>query len=85
VQDLVISQLATILKIPAEQILEKTNLWELGIDSLTLLSLLSSLREILHLKLSTGDVLSVTTVRSLILVIMIGLLRSTKGQEDLDL
>jgi len=84
IRDLVVSQLASLLNFPADQIQEQASLWQLGVDSLMFLSLLSGIRKSFQLDLSTGDVLSVTTVRSLILLVLIGLARSPKERNETD-
>ena len=66
VAEKVISTLASVKKIPAENITIDTNLQELGIDSLDVFTLLFELENAFNISIPDDDVRSIKTVKDIV-------------------
>lgn len=62
----VIETLASVKRIPADQIKVESNLQELGIDSLDVFTLLFELENVFHISIPDDDVRSIRTVNDII-------------------
>lgn len=66
VAEKVISTLATVKRIPADQIRLETNLQEIGIDSLDVFTLLFELENAFKISIPDDDVRSIRTVNDIV-------------------
>ncbi|MGA3292751.1 MAG: acyl carrier protein [Candidatus Acidiferrales bacterium] len=66
VAEKVIATLASVKRIPAEKITLKTNLQEMGIDSLDVFTLLFELENAFHISIPDDDVRSIKTVNDIV-------------------
>ena len=66
VADKVIATLASVKRIPAENIALNANLQELGIDSLDVFTLLFELENAFHISIPDDDVRSIRTVNDIV-------------------